>query len=72
MGLSAAEKIKIIAKRRGMTMGEIADRRGESRQNLSNKIRRDNFSERELREIAEVLNCTLSIEFVFKDTNERI
>ena len=56
MGLTSSEKIKIVLKRRGMTMGQLAEKTGQTRQNLSNKMSRDNFPERELREIAAALD----------------
>lgn len=70
--LTMSEKIKIIVKRRGITMGELAERLGISRQNLSNKLSRDNFSEKELREIAEKLDCEFICQFKLLDTNDII
>ena len=49
MELSTAEKIRIILKRKGMTVKELAELTGQSRQNLAQKLDRDNFDERELR-----------------------
>lgn len=72
MGLTSSEKIKIVLKRRGMTMGQLAEKTGQTRQNLSNKMSRDNFPERELREIAAALDCELETFLVMKDTGERI
>ena len=72
MALSAGEKIKIIMKRRGMTLGDLADKTGQSRQNLSNKMTRDNFAEKEIKEIAEVLNCDYEASFVMRDSGKKI
>ncbi len=72
MGLTMSEKIKVVLKRRGMTMGELAEKTGQTRQNLSNKMTRDNFPEKELRQIAEALDCELESYLVMKDTGERI
>ena len=55
MALTAGEKIKIVMKRRGMTLGDLAEKTNQSRQNLSNKMTRDNFSEKEIKEIAKLL-----------------
>ena len=57
MGLTTSEKVKIILKRRKMTMGDLAEKTGQTRQNLSNKMSRDNFSEKEIRELAAALDC---------------
>lgn len=72
MGLTMSEKIKVVLKRRRMTMGELAEKTGQTRQNLSNKMTRDNFPEKELRQIAEALDCELEAYLVMKDTGERI
>ena len=72
MALTAGEKIKILLKRRGMTLGDLADETNQSRQNLSNKMTRDNFSEKEIKEIAEALNCEYEASFVMKDSGEKI
>ncbi len=72
MALTAGEKIKIVMKRRGMTLGDLADKTNQSRQNLSNKMTRDNFSEKEIKEIAEVLDCDYEASFVMRDSGERL
>ena len=40
--------------------------------NLSNKLKRDNFSEKELNQIADILNCDFKGIFVMRDTKEEI
>lgn len=70
MALTMGEKIKVILGRRNMTLGELADKTKQSRQNLSNKMSRDNFSEKELRTIAAALNCTYTVSFTMNDTGE--
>ena len=72
MGLSAGEKIKILIKRRGMTLGDLADITNQSRQNLSNKMTRDNFSEKEIKEIANALDCEYETYFVMRDSGEKL
>ncbi len=72
MAISMGEKIKIVLKRRNMTLGELAEQTFQSRQNLSNKMSRDNFSEKELATIATVLDCTYHAGFTMNDTGEEI
>ena len=72
MPLTMGEKIKIILGRKNMTLTELAEAIGQSRQNLSNKMSRDNFSEKELHEIASALNCYFEASFTMKDTGEKI
>ena len=70
MSLTASEKIRVILNRRGMTLVQLAEKTNQSRQNLSNKLNRDNFTEKDLAEIAAALNCTHRSEFVMNDTGE--
>lgn len=70
MNMTAGEKIKTIMQRQKVSMGEMADGTNQSRQNLSNKMKRDDFSESELRKMAAVLGCT--VEVVFRDSDGNI
>ncbi len=72
MPLTMGEKIKILIDRRGITITELSKRLGTSRQNLTNKFTRNNFSEQELKKIAEVLNCEFIGQFKMNDTGEMI
>lgn len=72
MPLTIGEKIKVILGRRNMTLAQLAEKTGQTRQNLSNKMSRDNFSEKEVEEIAAALNCSFSFEFVMNDTGEHV
>ena len=72
MNLSMGEKIRIILKRRGMTVAQLADLTAQTRQNLSNKLTRDNFQEKDLEAIAKALNCEYEAYFVMKDTGDRV
>lgn len=55
-----------------MTIKELAEKVGTSGNNLSSKLLRDNLSEKELRDIAEALNCDYDGIFTFRDTGKRI
>lgn len=72
MPITMGEKIKIVLRRRNMTLAQLAEKTGQSRQNMSNKMSRDNFSEKELYTIAEALECTYEAHFVMNDTQEII
>lgn len=39
---------------------------------MTNKFKRDNFSEKELTEIAKALNCRLDIALIDNETSQRI
>ena len=70
--LTTAEKIKVIMKRNNFTMTELAYQLNCSRQNLSYNMSRNNFDERELTAIADVLGCELEINFINRATGEKI
>ena len=69
MQLSVSEKIKIILGRRNMTVSDLAKKLNTSRQN---KFSRSNFSEKELRQIAEAMDCSVDVLFTLNDTEETI
>ena len=70
--MAMSEKIKIVLLKRKMTVTSLAEMIGTTRSNLSNKLSRDNFSEKELKEIAEALNCDLDKNFTLRDTGEQV
>lgn len=70
--MSVLKKIKVLLAEREMTMTDLAKKLGTSKSNLSNKMKRNNFSEKELKEIAEALNCDYDISFIMRDTGKRI
>ena len=71
--MSMTERIRILlVKCNNISESELARRLGISPQNLHNKMKRDNFSEQELRKIADVLNCDFNTSFTLRDTGETI
>lgn len=70
--MSMAIKIKTVLWERKMTIKELAEKIGTNGNNLSNKLSRDNFSEKELKEIAEVLDCDYDGIFTMRDTGKTI
>jgi len=67
MKLSMGEKIRILLRRKNVTIVELSSRLGTTNQNLANKFKRDNFSMKELDEIAKALDCEFEGFFVDKD-----
>lgn len=70
--MGMALKIRTILLERNMTIKELAEKIGTSGNNLSNKLSRDNLSEKELRKIADALNCEYDGIFTFRDTGKQI
>jgi len=67
MKLTMGEKLRIILKRKNVTIIELSKRLGTTNQNMANKLKRDNFSIQELEAIAEALDCEFEGFFVDKD-----
>ena len=69
--MAMTEQIRIMLVKSGnISESDLARRLGISPQNLHNKMKRDNFTESDLREIANALNCNLKIQFISKETGE--
>ena len=70
MDITVAEKIRLIMKRQNKTMGDIAEASGQTRQNLSNKMTRGNFTEKDIFALAEALGCQVELRFTLPDGTE--
>lgn len=71
--MALSDRIRILLIKRGnISEAELARKLNVSPQNLNNKMKRDNFTEKDLQAIAEVLDCSLNINFVMNDTGETI
>lgn len=71
MGMTEAIRIALV-KRGNISESELARRINVSPQNLHNKMKRDNFTETDLQEIASALGLELHIFFTNPETGERI
>ena len=70
--MGMALKIRTILLERNMTIKELAEKIGITGNNLSNKLSRDNFSEKELHDIANALNCDYDGIFTYRDTGKKM
>ena len=69
--MGMAQKIRILlVKKNNISEAELARRLGTAPPNLNNKMKRDNFTEADLREIGDVLGCDVKISFVDRQTGE--
>lgn len=66
------ENIKIVMLKRKMNIKELATILGTTGNNMTNKFKRDNFSEKELITIADALNCKLDIALIDRETGQRL
>ncbi len=70
--MSAAKKIRILLIEREMTLSQLANLLGKSVSTLSDKMKRDNFAENDLKKIAEVLNYDYEAVFTDRETGKTI
>lgn len=67
LDLTFGEQVKIILSRKGMTIKELAEiieattGNKMSRQNLTQRLNRDNFQEQDMRMIADILGCSFQL-----------
>lgn len=66
--MAGSKIIKQLLIERNMSVSELVDQLNIKTQSMSNKLYRDNFSFKELLEIANLLNC--DIEFITRDTKK--
>ena len=68
--LTFGEQVKIILSRKGMTIKELAEKiekqtgKKMSRQNLTQRLGRDNFQEQDMRMIAKILDCPFYLDIL--------
>ena len=67
-----SEKIKILMVKRNMTGINLAEALGCSSQNVYALLKKDNWTEKQLRNIADKMNCDLEINFKLRDTEEKV
>ncbi|MDR1116771.1 MAG: helix-turn-helix transcriptional regulator [Oscillospiraceae bacterium] len=65
-------KIRTILLERNMTIKQLGEKLGYHGSNLYSKLDRDNFTEKELRMIADALDCEYDAIFTFRDTGKQI
>lgn len=68
--MGMAEKVRHLMITRNIQSKELAEKLGTTPSNLSGKLKRDNFSEKELQEIARACDATFEGSFVLNDTGK--
>ena len=64
--MDVSKKIRIMLVEENLRIIDLADRLNTSQQNISAKLKRNNFSVKEMDQIAEVLGYNLEITFTKK------
>lgn len=70
MGMT--EKIKIVMVKRKTNAKQLSEMLGYSTGNISHKFKRDNFTERDLIEIADALGCDVEVNLIIRETGEKV
>ena len=66
------KQIRMLMILKEISVNELAKRLNTSPSNMTNKFKRDNFSEKELHEIAKALDCKLDIALIDNETGQRL
>ena len=70
--MSAAKKIKILLVERELTLTDLSQLLNRSLSTISAKMARDNFSEKDLKQIADLLNYDYEAVFTDRETGKQI
>lgn len=65
-----ARQIKSLLAFKDSNAAQLAEKLNCTQANISQKFRRDNFSEKEMQEIANALNCDIEIKFKDRETGK--
>lgn len=68
--MNISEMVKILCIKRNTSVAELSVKLGNSKQNLFNKLYRNDMKTSDLEKIAAALNCELKITFVDKNSKE--
>lgn len=72
MILSAAKKIKILLVERELTLTDLAKMLNKSPSTLSGKMTRDNFTEKDLKQIADLLDYDYEAVFTDRKSGRKV
>lgn len=70
MGMT--EKIKIVLIKRNMTAADLAKLLGCSPVNIYKKFKKDNYTDSDLKKIADALDCDIETTFTLRDTGDKV
>lgn len=65
-----AKQLKALLAYKETNAARLAELLNCSQANISQKLKRDNFSEKEMQQIADILNCDLKITFVDRESGK--
>ena len=65
-----SRKVNILLMDKKIQKKQLAEKLNTTKSNIGNKLTRDNFSEKEMTDIANALNCELVIKLIDKETGQ--
>lgn len=65
-----SRKVNILLMDKKIQKKQLAEKLNTTKSNIGNKLTRDNFSEKEMIDIANALNCELVIKLIDKETGQ--
>lgn len=65
-----AKQLKALLAYKETNAAHLAELLNCSQANISQKLKRDNFSEKEMQQIADILNCDLKITFIDRESGK--
>ena len=65
-----SRKVKILLMDKHLQQKQLAEKLSTSKNNLNNKLVKDNFTEKDMQSIADALNCELVIKLIDKETGQ--
>ena len=70
--MTISEKNRVIARRKKIDLTTLAAKTNQTRQNLSNKLTRNNWTEDQARAAASALGCSFDPVFIDNETGEQL
>lgn len=65
-----SRKVKILLMDKHLQQKQLAEKLSTSKNNLNNKLVKDNFTEKDMQSIANALNCELVIKLIDRETGQ--
>lgn len=65
-----SRKVKILLMDKHLQQKQLAEKLSTSKNNLNNKLVKDNFTEKDMQSIADALNCELVIKLIDRETGQ--
>jgi len=64
MELDFVEQYKVILDRKGISIADIAEKMGITRQSLSQRLQRGNMREKEMDQLTKIIGCKVEIRII--------